>query len=152
AQVRLRRRLPGAQLRAVVGPGAHLLHRGDPAEQHRAAVRSVHHTGAVRGQHEPDAGSVSTTTSTAPPAAGAHPGPRQRPGGTKVTGGSLAWVTLPALVVFLTFAIVPLLGVFYLSFQHWNGIGAITPAGLSNWRSMLVDPALYSALWKTFIV
>src|SRR5699024_7530613 len=152
AQVRLRHRLPGTQLRAVLGPGADLLDRRDAAEQHRAAVRSVHHTRAVRGQHEPDAGAVSITTSTAPPAAGARPGRRPRPGGTKVKGGSLAWMTFPALAVFLAFAILPLLGGFYLSFQHCNGIGAITPAGLSNWRSMLVDPALYSALWKTFIV
>lgn len=93
---------------------------------------------------------MSTTTSAAPPAARARPQHPQRSGGVK--GGSVAWMTLPALVVFFAFAIVPLLGVFYLSFQHWNGIGAITPAGLSNWRSMLVDPALYSALWKTFIV
>ncbi|MFB9375987.1 carbohydrate ABC transporter permease [Kineococcus gynurae] len=61
-------------------------------------------------------------------------------------------MTLPALLMFLAFGIVPLLGVFYLSFMRWDGIGAITPAGLDNWSAVLTDPSLLSALWKTFLV
>jgi len=61
-------------------------------------------------------------------------------------------MTIPALAMFIAFGIVPLIGVFWLSMQNWNGIGPITPAGLANWSSMLVDPTLYSALWKTFVV
>lgn len=76
--------------------------------------------------------------------------PDPRPGGARTS--SIAWMTIPALVMFIAFGIIPLVGVFWLSFQNWNGIGTITPAGLSNWSSMLVDPTLYSALWKTFIV
>lgn len=61
-------------------------------------------------------------------------------------------MTIPALVMFTAFGLIPLIGVFWLSFQNWNGIGPITPAGLANWTSMLVDPSLYSALWRTFVV
>jgi len=61
-------------------------------------------------------------------------------------------MTIPALAMFIAFGIIPLIGVFWLSFQNWNGIGPITPTGIANWSSMLVDPTLYSALWKTFVV
>ena len=76
--------------------------------------------------------------------------PDPRPGAARTS--SVAWMTIPALVMFIAFGIIPLAGVFWLSFQNWNGIGPITPAGIANWSSMLVDPTLYSALWKTFIV
>ncbi|WP_422631857.1 carbohydrate ABC transporter permease [Pseudokineococcus basanitobsidens] len=59
-------------------------------------------------------------------------------------------MTLPALVMFLAFGIVPLVGVVVLSFASWNGIGAISTAGLDNWRSVLVDPVMYRALGLTF--
>lgn len=61
-------------------------------------------------------------------------------------------MTIPAVVAFVAFGVVPLLGVLYLSFMSWDGIGAVIPAGVSNWLSVLADPALLSALWKTFLV
>ncbi len=64
--------------------------------------------------------------------------------------GPLWWLVLPALIVFTVFGVVPLLGVLGLSFANWNGIGAITPGGLSGWRQVLGDPGLLHSLWVTF--
>ncbi|WP_202880660.1 carbohydrate ABC transporter permease [Kribbella amoyensis] len=64
--------------------------------------------------------------------------------------GPVAWMVLPALVMFVVFGVVPLVGVLVLSFTQWDGLGAITPAGVSNWRVALQDPGLYHALWVTF--
>ncbi|HEY3010367.1 MAG TPA: sugar ABC transporter permease [Micromonosporaceae bacterium] len=66
--------------------------------------------------------------------------------------GSVAWMALPALVMFIGFGVVPLLGVLFLSFSSWDGIGEIKPAGFASWRSVLTDPGLPHALWVTFLV
>lgn len=65
---------------------------------------------------------------------------------------SILWLAAPALVVFVAFAVVPLVGVFVLSFTTWDGIGAIHPSGLDSWRAVLTDPGLPRALWVTFLV
>jgi raffinose/stachyose/melibiose transport system permease protein len=59
-------------------------------------------------------------------------------------------MVLPALLMFILFGVVPLIGVFVLSFTQWDGLGPIHPAGVSNWRVALKDPGLYHALWVTF--
>ncbi|GAA2286182.1 sugar ABC transporter permease [Streptomyces atrovirens] len=64
----------------------------------------------------------------------------------------LPWLAAPALVVFVGFAVVPLVGVFALSFTTWDGIGAIRLTGLTSWRAVLTDPGLPHALWVTFLV
>ena len=66
--------------------------------------------------------------------------------------GSVTWMALPALVFFIAFGVVPLLGVLGLSFTRWDGIGAIHPAGFDSWRKVLVDPGLPHALYVTFLV
>lgn len=66
--------------------------------------------------------------------------------------GILPWLAAPALVVFVGFAVVPLVGVFALSFTTWDGIGAIRPSGLTSWRAVLTAPGLPHALWVTFLV
>ncbi|MEU9382048.1 sugar ABC transporter permease [Streptomyces sp. NPDC048279] len=66
--------------------------------------------------------------------------------------GILPWLAMPALVVFVAFAVIPLAGVFALSFTTWDGIGAINPSGLASWRAVLTDPRLPHALWVTFLV
>jgi raffinose/stachyose/melibiose transport system permease protein len=76
-------------------------------------------------------------------------GGRSGPGGRS---GSVAWMALPALLVFLAFGVVPLLGVLALSFTTWDGIGAIHPAGFATWRAVLRDPGLPHALYVTFLV
>jgi raffinose/stachyose/melibiose transport system permease protein len=64
--------------------------------------------------------------------------------------GRVAWMVLPALVIFLVFGVVPLVGVVALSFTRWDGLGAIHAAGLSNWRSVLTDFGLPHSIWVTF--
>jgi raffinose/stachyose/melibiose transport system permease protein len=64
----------------------------------------------------------------------------------------LPWVAMPALVLFVGFAVVPLVGVFALSFTTWDGIGSIHPSGLTSWRAVLTNPGLPHALWVTFLV
>ena len=88
-------------------------------------------------------------TALAPPAAAQVTKPATRSSGRS---GSVAWMALPALLVFFAFAVVPLAGVLFLSFSRWDGIGAIHPAGLLNWRSVLTDPGTLHALWVTFLI
>lgn len=66
--------------------------------------------------------------------------------------GMLPWLVAPALVFFVGFAVIPLIGVLGLSFTTWDGIGAITPSGLTTWRTVLTDPGLPHAVWVTFLV
>ena len=85
-----------------------------------------------------------TTTTAIPPAHQAAP--------RSVQHGSVAWLAAPALVMFLAFGVVPLVGVLVLSFTSWDGLGAIRPAGFNSWRAVLSDPGLPHALWVTFLV
>jgi raffinose/stachyose/melibiose transport system permease protein len=66
--------------------------------------------------------------------------------------GPVAWMALPALAVFVFFAVVPLIGVLALSFTKWDGLGPIHPAGIDNWRSVLGSSDLLHSLWVTFEV
>ncbi len=66
--------------------------------------------------------------------------------------GSVTWMVWPALLMFTAFGVVPLLGVLALSFTRWDGIGAINPAGLDSWRSVLTEPGLLHSIWVTFLV
>ncbi|RZS86852.1 carbohydrate ABC transporter membrane protein 1 (CUT1 family) [Motilibacter rhizosphaerae] len=61
-------------------------------------------------------------------------------------------MAIPALVFFIAFGVVPLVGVLALSFARWDGIGAIHPAGFDSWHAVLTDPGLPHALWVTFEV
>ncbi|MEV4708982.1 sugar ABC transporter permease [Actinoplanes sp. NPDC049316] len=75
-----------------------------------------------------------------------------RPTSTGGRSGGVAWMAVPALIMFTIFGVVPLLGVLALSFTQWDGIGEIKPAGLDAWRSVLSDPGLPHALWVTFLI
>ena len=66
--------------------------------------------------------------------------------------GSVTWMALPALLMFIGFGIIPLIGVLVLSFTTWDGIGSIQPSGLASWKATLSDPGLPHALWVTFLV
>ena len=84
----------------------------------------------------------------------APPAPRRSPSATASGGrsGSVAWMAVPALAMFVAFGVIPLLGVLALSFAEWDGIGQIRPAGFESWRAVLTDPGLPHALWVTFLV
>jgi raffinose/stachyose/melibiose transport system permease protein len=88
-------------------------------------------------------------TALAPPAAAQVTKPATSRGGRS---GSVTWMALPALVVFVAFGVVPLIGVLALSFTSWDGIGVIHPAGLESWRHVLRDPGLPHALRVTFLI
>ncbi len=45
--------------------------------------------------------------------------------------------TLPSLVLFVMFMIVPIFGALYLSFTKWSGAGAIKYIGISNYTNLL---------------
>lgn len=64
--------------------------------------------------------------------------------------GSVAWMALPALLMFFAFGVIPLLGVLGLSFTTWDGIGTIHVTGLTSWKAELTDPELPHSLWVTF--
>jgi raffinose/stachyose/melibiose transport system permease protein len=89
-------------------------------------------------------------TTLAPPAA--PPGTRRTTTSKGGRSGSVAWMALPALLVFVAFGVLPLLGVLLLSFTSWDGIGVIRPAGFDSWRAVLTDPGLPHALWVTFVI
>lgn len=83
-------------------------------------------------------------TALAPPAARVTK-PTVRGGRSGVT-----WMALPALLMFVAFGLIPLIGVLALSFTTWNGIGTIQPSGLTSWRNALSDPELPHSLLVTF--
>ncbi|MDR7275341.1 carbohydrate ABC transporter permease [Catenuloplanes atrovinosus] len=88
-------------------------------------------------------------TTLAPPAVRVSESRATRAGGRS---GALIWLTLPALLMFTAFGIVPLLGVLALSFTTWDKIGPIQPSGLTSWTAVLRDPDLPHALWVTFLI
>nr|WP_207755466.1 sugar ABC transporter permease [Nonomuraea cypriaca] len=61
-------------------------------------------------------------------------------------------MAVPALLFFAAFGLVPLVGVFLLSFTSWDGLGDISVTGLDSWSAVLSDPQLPHALWVTFLV
>ena len=90
---------------------------------------------------------------TLAPAAALQSAPASSPsGGSGIRERSLTWMALPALLFFVAFGVIPLLGVLALSFTTWDGIGEIHPSGLTSWRTVLTDPELPHAVWITFLV
>lgn len=65
------------------------------------------------------------------------------------TASPSAWFAVPALLLFLAFAGIPVVGVFLLSFTSWTGLGAIEFDGLASWRGVLTDPVTLNALVVT---
>jgi raffinose/stachyose/melibiose transport system permease protein len=74
--------------------------------------------------------------------------------GRRRPGNILPWLAVPALVFFTAFGVIPLVGVFALSFTSWDGLSPdnINFAGLTSWQIELSDPALLHSLWITFLV
>ncbi|BCW62522.1 sugar ABC transporter permease [Paenarthrobacter sp. TYUT067] len=89
---------------------------------------------------------MSATTTTPPRelVAGGTPGTRRT-----LEKGPSGWLAVPALAFFMLFAILPLLGVLFLSFTRWDGLGDIKLDGLSSWNTVLADPVTGNALLVT---
>ncbi|WP_370747434.1 carbohydrate ABC transporter permease [Streptomyces sp. MnatMP-M17] len=89
------------------------------------------------------------------------PGPGSRPGsvdgdpktspGRSVARPGLGW-TLPAVLFFGLFAIVPLVLVAVLSFTSWSGLGSPEFAGLDNWTALFHDPVMIKSLWLSVLL
>lgn len=77
---------------------------------------------------------------------------RDTGGATTSSRGPSGLFALPALVFFVLFAIIPLLGVIFLSFMSWDGLSAPKWAGLANWGAALSDPLTTNAIRLTVII
>ena len=67
-------------------------------------------------------------------------------------GKPSVWLAAPAMVFFGVFALIPLIGVVVFSFMTWNGMGAITWAGLDNWAAVFEDNKTIHAMWLSLVV
>lgn len=66
--------------------------------------------------------------------------------------GPSLWFLAPALAFFLVFAIGPLIGVVYLSFTTWSGLGSPELTGFDSWQTALGDPQTVHALRRTILL
>ncbi len=57
---------------------------------------------------------------------------------------------IPFFFVFAIFGVYPILYTIFLSFQHWDGLSAVTPVGLQNYIRLLSDRLFYLTIWNTF--
>lgn len=89
-----------------------------------------------------------------PTAAGGRPTPesrvQRRPNRGRNARGYL--YVLPALVFYVTFAILPSLHTVYLSFFHWDGVRTATWAGLANYVDVFGTPQLRGAIGHALVL
>ncbi|WP_127504323.1 carbohydrate ABC transporter permease [Actinoplanes solisilvae] len=66
----------------------------------------------------------------------------------------VAWIgwlfALPAVVMYATFVLRPLLLTVQYSFYDWNGIGSSTWVGLANYGRLVTDPELFATIGHAF--
>lgn len=55
----------------------------------------------------------------------------------------------PFFLLFLIFQFIPILYTIFISFTHWNGIGAPRPAGISNYTLLFKDNMFWAATANT---
>nr|WP_308129285.1 sugar ABC transporter permease [Actinoplanes polyasparticus] len=66
-------------------------------------------------------------------------------------GAWLGWLfALPAVVMYATFVLRPLLLTVQYSLYDWNGIGASTWVGLDNYRRLFTDSELFASILHAF--
>lgn len=89
--------------------------------------------------------------STPPPTARSAGAPRR--GADWRKRAEIAVLTGPAILVFLTFVIVPVVMAAYYGFFRWKGFGPPTEfAGLQNYVSILTDPTFHDAVRHNFTI
>lgn len=95
-----------------------------------------------------------TTTIEAGSAVTAGPAPRpQRAKGTTRKRLEIALFAGPALIVFVTFVILPVVLAAVYSLYNWNGLGPLERfIGLDNYTRALGDPAFLRAIGNNFFV
>ncbi len=88
---------------------------------------------------------------TPPPTARSAGAPRR--GADWRKRAEIAVLTGPAIIVFLTFVIVPVVMAAYYGFFRWKGFGPPTDfAGLQNYVSILTDPTFHDAVRHNFTI
>ncbi|WP_326794144.1 sugar ABC transporter permease [Streptomyces sp. NBC_01808] len=98
-----------------------------------------------------------STPATLPRAAEARGGRRAAPGrARRAPGRGRRWrgwlYVLPALGIYLGFAIWPALNTLRLSFFEWDGVLAPTWAGFDNYTRIFQDEALYEAILHSLVL
>jgi len=73
----------------------------------------------------------------------------ERGAGPVRRSGPSVLLTVPALLFFVTFAIVPLGAAIWLSFTEWSGLGDPRWAGLDNWQALFTTHGTGHAIWLT---
>lgn len=56
----------------------------------------------------------------------------------------------PFFIVFAIFGLYPILYTIFLSFESWDGLGAVKSIGVKNYTRLLTDDVFYKTLWNTF--
>jgi raffinose/stachyose/melibiose transport system permease protein len=85
------------------------------------------------------------------PATGRRVRRARRPRGASHRGAWLGWLfALPAVVMYATFVLRPLLLTVQYSLYDWNGIGASTWVGLDNYRRLFTDSELFASILHAF--
>ena len=65
----------------------------------------------------------------------------------------IAVLSGPAIIMFLTFVIFPVVVAAYYGFYRWQGYGAATDwVGLNNYRLIFTDPAFQQVLWHNLLI
>lgn len=59
---------------------------------------------------------------------------------------------LPALGMYAGFVLYPIISTIQYSFYNWDGIGAASPAGFANYKTVFTDRALLSSIAHAFIL
>lgn len=59
---------------------------------------------------------------------------------------------LPALIIYLIFAILPILQSFYYSLMEWDGFSAMQYVGLDNFKALFQDPLFWNSLKNNIYV
>lgn len=81
------------------------------------------------------------------PAGPSRPAARRR--GAARDGRIAAIALVPALVALITFFVVPIISLIWLSLSSWRGIGAPRFSGLGNFAAVLTDGGFYQAIWNS---
>jgi multiple sugar transport system permease protein len=154
----VRVRIPKLLTSAGTVPGSQ---ETGPAAESRppSMIRSV--TSGTPAAGSSAAGAVARTPAgSAPDAAGTAPsgtGPgvrrvrrrRSRVGRRQPLAGYL--LLSPALILYIAFIGIPLVGIVLVSFVQWDLISPPHLVGLSNYRAVAHDPQLGQTLWNTFL-
>jgi multiple sugar transport system permease protein len=77
---------------------------------------------------------------------GATPRLRRSAARSRHVGVSTVILLAPAVLLFATFVVYPIVASIRLSLHDWNGVGAMTFVGLDNYRELAADPVFRIAL------